>query len=52
MPEKPKDERPLQRTNKGLTIPVPTHDEIENALAAVAKPQVSRLRRIRRPKKK
>ena len=51
---KPKDqnERTTQQTDKGLTIPVPTRDEIDDALAAVAKPQVSRLRRIRRAKKK
>jgi hypothetical protein len=52
MTEKPKKERPTQQTDKGLTIPVPTRDEVEDALARVAKPQVSRLRRIRRPKKK
>jgi hypothetical protein len=52
MADKPKDERPTQQTDKGLTVPVPTRDEIEDALARVAKPQVSRLRRIRRAKKK
>ena len=52
MDEKPQEERPTQQTDKGLTIPVPTRDEIADALARVAKPQVSRLRRIRRPKQK
>ena len=52
MPEEPKDEQPTQQTDKGLTIPVPTRDDIEDALAAIAKPQVSRLRRVRRPKDK
>jgi hypothetical protein len=36
MPEEPKDE-PTQQTDKGLAIPVPTRDEIEDALARVAK---------------
>ncbi len=52
MDKESKEEPPVQRTDKGLTIPVPTRDEIERALSAVAKPQVSRLRRIRRAKKK
>jgi hypothetical protein len=43
---------PTQQTEKGLTIPVPTRDDIEDALARVAKPQVSRLGRKRRPKDK
>lgn len=51
MAEKPKDQH-TQETDKGLTIPVPTRDEIDSALSAIAKPQVSRLRRIRRAKKK
>jgi hypothetical protein len=51
MDKKPKNE-PTQQTDKGLTIPVPTRDDIEDALAAIAKPQVSRLTRMRKPKKK
>ena len=56
MPEAPKDSEPTQETDKGLTIPVPTRDEIEKALEAVAKPDVapdpSPKRRFgRRPKK-
>jgi len=52
MPDKEQKRKPTQTTEKGLEIPVPTRDEIEDALTRVAKPQVSRLRRIRRPKKK
>jgi hypothetical protein len=39
MEEKPQEERPTQQTDKGLTILVPTRDEIEDALAEIAKPQ-------------
>jgi hypothetical protein len=52
MDKEPQGEHPTQETRKGLTIPVPTRDEIESALAAVAKPQVSRLRRKRGTKQK
>jgi hypothetical protein len=52
MPKESKDECPTQQTDRSLTIPVPTRDEIDNALAAIAKPQVSRPRRMRRAKKK
>lgn len=38
MPDKPKD---TQQTAKGLTIPVPARDDIEDALKAIAKPKVS-----------
>lgn len=55
--DKDPNDQETQRTDKGLTIPVPTRDDIEDALAAIAKPQVappqvSRLRRVRRPKDK
>jgi hypothetical protein len=49
MPEEPKGQEPTQQTTNGLLIPVLTREEIEDALAAIAKPQVSRPRRIRRP---
>ena len=38
MPDKLKD---TQQTEKGLTIPVPARDDIEDALQAIAKPKVS-----------
>ena len=50
-------ERPTQKTQpkegEPIDIPVPTRDEIDAALQAVAKPQASpdrRVRRKRRPK--
>jgi hypothetical protein len=53
MPDKPKDEaQPTQQTEKGLTIPVPARDEIEDALQAIAKPKVSDRRLLRRGGKK
>jgi hypothetical protein len=51
MPEKPKPE-PTQQTAKGLTIPVPKRDDIEDALQAIAKPNVSRGGLLRRGGKK
>jgi hypothetical protein len=42
----------MQEADNGLTIRIPRRDEIENVLSAIAEPQVSRLRRIRRSKKK
>jgi hypothetical protein len=51
MPDEP-NERPTQETEKGLTIPVPTRDEIDKALAAVAKPDVEESRRRKRRTKK
>lgn len=44
MPDEPKDE-PTQRTETGLEIPVPTRDEIEDALVKIAQPQVSHARK-------
>jgi hypothetical protein len=50
MDKEPKDEQ-TQRTETGLEIPVPTREEIEDALAKIAKPQVStRKGGRRRPK--
>jgi hypothetical protein len=40
MPEQNGHE-PTQETEQGLTIPVPTRDEIEDALAKVAEPDVA-----------
>jgi hypothetical protein len=40
MPTEP-DARPTQETDQGLTIPVPTRDDIAKALAEVAKPDKS-----------
>jgi len=40
MTKEPKDE-PTQTTETGLEIPVPTRDEIEDALAKIAQPQAS-----------
>ena len=40
----PKDE-PTQYTPKGLEIPIPTRGQIDDALAKVAKPEVSRKRK-------
>ena len=50
MDKDPKDES-TQRTETGLEIPVPTRDEIEDALAKIAKPQVSTRKGRSRPKK-
>lgn len=64
MPDE-KDERPTQTTptgaererldlpgEGGTEIPVPTRDEIDEALVRIASPDVSLIRRRRRPKKK
>jgi hypothetical protein len=45
-------DRPTQTTETGYEIPVPTRDEIEKALAAVAKPDVEESRRRKRRTKK
>jgi len=52
MPEKPKEPQPTQYTEQGLEIPVPTREEIDDALGKIAKPQTS-TRKLgrRRPKK-
>ena len=41
MPEK----EPTQYTPKGLEIPIPTRSQVDDALAKVAKPEVSRKRK-------
>lgn len=48
MPETPRDPQPTQQTRKGLAIPGPASDEIENALQAIAKPKVLGRRLLRR----
>ena len=46
------EKEPTQRTpNEGYEIPVPTRGEVERALEKVAKPQASRRRKKRGPKK-
>lgn len=53
MTETPEDEEPTQETPTGHTIPVPTREDVEEALQRMAQPaaaEPSRRRRLRRPK--
>lgn len=48
MGETPKDERPTQETETGYEIPVPTRDEVEDALRKIVQPPPSVRKRRRR----
>jgi len=53
MPEKPEETQQTQPARgEPVEIPIPTRGEIEDALAKVARPDVSHGRRRRRTKKK
>jgi hypothetical protein len=39
------EKEPTQKTPQGLDIPIPTRRQVDDALAKVAKPQVSRRRK-------
>ena len=45
------EKEPTQKTPAGLEIPVPTRSAVDDALAKVAKPQVSSRKRKRGAKK-
>jgi hypothetical protein len=48
MAEKPKDEQETQETPAGYEIPVPTRDEVEDALRKIVEPPPSVRKRRRR----